>query len=170
MVIHERRGVLPMKSSNISMQVRRASIFATLLGLLGCAAADPAAELAKIATKTSTPPLVQRQSIEASIAMFASGCFNAGQPVWFIVKPDIPPVALFKAIDSAFGNKAKRVVETGPDQAEAQMRVWTVDRNDTAVVLAVLIDPASKSPGLAAYYAATLDPRWQPDVGAAGAE
>jgi hypothetical protein len=152
------------------MQVRRASIFATLLGLIGCAASDPAAELAKIADKTSTPPLVQRQSIEASVAMFASGRFDAGVPVWFVVKPGIPPVALFKQIDLALGNKAKRVVETGPDQAEAQMRIWKIGRSDTAVVLAVLIDPAGSAPGLAAYYAAKLDPRWRPDMVALSAE
>jgi hypothetical protein len=152
------------------MQVRRASIFATLLGLLGCAAADPAAELAKIATKTTAPPFVQRQSIEASVAMFASGRFNSGQPLWFIVKPGTPPIALIKQIDSALGSTAQRVVETGPDEAEAQMRVWKTGRNDKAVVLAVLIDPAGSTPGLAAYYAATLDPRWRPETVAAGME
>jgi hypothetical protein len=152
------------------MQVRRASIFATLLGLLGCAAADPAVEMAKIAYQTSNPPPAQRQSIEASIAMFASGRFDAHTPIWFIVKPDVPPIALFKQIDSALGGKAKRVVETGPDQAEAQMRVWKIGRSDTAVVLAVLTDPASKNPGLAAYYTAKLDPRWRPDTASLNAE
>jgi hypothetical protein len=146
------------------MQVRHASIFATLLGLIGCAASDPASELAKIADQTNTPPLVQRQSIEASVAMFASGRFDANAPTWFVVKPGIPTVALFKQIDLALENRAKRVVETGPDQAEAQMRVWKIGSTDTAVVLAVLIDPAGNIPGLAAYYSAKIDPRWRPEM------
>jgi hypothetical protein len=135
-----------------------------LFGLIGCAAADPVAELGKIAQETTTPPPVQRQSIEASVAMFASGRFDAGVPLWFIVKPGIPPVALFKQVDLALGNRAKRVVETGPDQVDAQMRVWKIGQSGKAAVLAVLIDPAGSTSELAAYYPAQLDARWHPEM------
>ncbi len=144
------------------MQGRRVSIFAGLLGLMGCAAASPVASLPITGTETKSPPLEQRQSIEASVAMFASGKFDAGAPRWFIVPKGVPPIAVIKNVDNALGAKAKRVVETGPDQAEAEMRIWSLAGKD-AVVVAVLISPKGDADGLAAYYPAKLDERWLPE-------
>ena len=146
------------------MQVRRVKFFALMLGLFGCAAVDAPGELAKISEETASPPVVERQAIEASVAMFASGRFDAHTPRWFLTKPDVPPIALVKRLDSALRGSALRVVETGPDQADAEMRIWRMKRSNKAILLAIITDPSSKRTGLAACYATTIDPRWRPET------
>jgi hypothetical protein len=144
------------------MQVRRVSFIAGLLSLMGCTSANPVAGLPITGTETAAPPVAQRQAIESSVAMFASGRFDAGTPRWFIVPKGVPPIAIIKNVDNALGSKAKRVVETGPDQADAIMRIWSLSGSD-AVVVAVLMPPRGDADGLAAYYPARIDERYTPE-------
>ena len=135
-------------------------VVASLLGLAGCAASDAGDGLAAIATETQAPPTAERQAIETAMAEWASGRFSPGAPRWFVLKPGTPAIAVMKAVDNSLGSDAERIVESGPDGANATLYGWRLkaagdDGNDALVAAVSRSDPA-----VAAYYPVKLSGRW----------
>lgn len=135
-------------------------VLASLLGLAGCAAADPHDALAAIGTETKAPPAAERRAIKAAVAQWAVGRFTPGVPRWFVLKPGTPAVAVMKAVDNGLAGRAQRIVETGPDGTGATIYGWrltapTRDGSDALVAAVSHGDPA-----VAGYYPVKLSGRW----------
>lgn len=54
-------------------------------------------------------------------ARWARGRFTPGTPRWFVLKPGAPAVVAMKAVDKDLADHAARIVETGPDAADATL-------------------------------------------------
>lgn len=138
------------------MPGRPTRMLATLLGLVGCAAAsDPGDGLAAIGAETKAPPMAERAAIEQAVAQWADGRFTPAAPRWFVLKPGAPAVAAMKAVDNSLGKSATRITETGPDGAAATLYGWRLKQGGGVVAAVSRSDPA-----VVGYYAVTFKSGW----------
>lgn len=139
------------------MPGRSAKLIAASLALFGCASNVSIADLPEIGRETTAPPEMQRDNIVSGVEMFAKSRFQPETPRWFILENGVNAASVFSRVDSALGKSAERVIETGPDEAAADMRVWKL-KGKEALVVAVVTQNGHE--GLAAYYPVQLDDGW----------
>lgn len=135
-------------------------VLGSLMGLAGCAAADPGESLVAIGAETQAPPAAERRAIEAAIAGWAPGRFTPGAPRWFVLKSGTPAVAVLKAVDNSLADHARRITESGPDGADAVLYGWRLKAPDKQGHDALVAAVSRTDPALAAYYPVKLSGRW----------